>query len=150
MNQNILTYLNQIEGYKTAIKSLHWDAKNMSEHKLWDDIADSVAEIQDNVSEMAQGIDKQIPLNTLAPTHYHVSSKEQILKDILADTKTLHKALGESEEYIGIRSELESFIGEINKYNYLLKIAIKENKIKQVVNETINRYINTNLLRCKN
>ena len=60
MEKQILQYINQLEGYKTAIKSLHWNASNMSEHNLWDDIAKAVADIQDNVSEMTQGINGQI------------------------------------------------------------------------------------------
>ena len=49
MRSNILNYINKLQSYKTAIKNLHWSSKRMSEHKLLDDIADSVAENQDEI-----------------------------------------------------------------------------------------------------
>jgi hypothetical protein len=42
MNSKVLSFVNKCEGWKTAIKSLHWDSKNLSQHKLCDDIADKV------------------------------------------------------------------------------------------------------------
>lgn len=121
-----MTYINKLEGYKTAIKSMHWDATNMSEHKLWDDIASAVSDIQDNVSEMAQGIYGQISKNTLKPETYNVSSQQQFLNDILSSTKEFYQSIKEGDDYIGIRSEIEAFIGEVNKFKYLMDITLKE------------------------
>ena len=56
MKKVILDYINKMEGWKTAIKSLHWDADNLSQHQLCDDIADRIAEFQDQVSEVEQSI----------------------------------------------------------------------------------------------
>lgn len=142
MEKQILQYINQLEGYKTAIKSLHWNASNMSEHNLWDDIAKAVADIQDNVSEMTQGIKGQFQLDALSPEKYQIKSKKQVLTDIINDTMTLLNALNDKEEYIGIKSELESFVGSMNKFKYLYNITMKEKKIKKVVNESIENYIN--------
>ena len=36
MNKTILDYINKCEGWKTAIKQLHWDADNLSQHKQCD------------------------------------------------------------------------------------------------------------------
>ena len=139
MKDNIMSYINKLEGYKTAIKSMHWDAKNMSEHKLWDDIAGSVSDIQDNVSEMAQGIYGQIAKNNLKPTPYTASSPKQFLDDVLSSTKEFYKTIQEGDDYIGIRSEIENFIGEINKYKYLMNITIKESKKNMKLDEIISK-----------
>lgn len=46
MNKTILDYINKCEGWKTAIKQLHWDADNLSQHKLCDDIAEKIADFK--------------------------------------------------------------------------------------------------------
>jgi len=142
MESNIMNYINKIEGYKTAIKSMHWDASNMSEHKLWDDIADAVNDIQDNVSEMAQGIYGQISKNTLKPIQYNIGSKEKFLDDLLDSSKEFYKSLSDKDEYIGIRSEMENFIGQVNKFKYLLKISLKED-FKRNFRKKLNERRNT-------
>ena len=65
MNSKVLSFVNKMEGWKTAIKSLHWDSKNLSQHKLCDDIADRIADFQDQVSEVEQSISGKLPLNQL-------------------------------------------------------------------------------------
>ena len=65
MKKVILDYINKMEGWKTAIKSLHWDADNLSQHKLCDDIADRIADFQDQVSEVEQSITGKLKINTL-------------------------------------------------------------------------------------
>lgn len=60
MKNNIMKFINDCEGWKTYIKNSHWSSSNMNEHKLFDDIADSVSEIQDMVAEIAQGLYGQI------------------------------------------------------------------------------------------
>lgn len=137
MKENVLTYVNKLEGYKTAIKNLHWSSKNMSEHKLFDDIAESVASIQDEVAEMEQGMHGQIEKNKLKPTAYTIESNQKFLDDMLDATKEFHKSIS-GEEYIGIRSSVESFIGELNKFKYLMDLCLKEDlqrRIKGSVNE---------------
>ena len=47
MKRSILIYINKLQAYKTAIKNIHWSSNNMSEHKLFDDIEDAVAEFYD-------------------------------------------------------------------------------------------------------
>ena len=54
MNKTILDYINKCEGWKTAIKQLHWDADNLSQHKLCDEIAEKIADLQDQIAEVEQ------------------------------------------------------------------------------------------------
>ena len=54
--KNILKFLCKLEGYKTAIKNAHFSASNMSEHKLFDDIYKTIADSQDEIGEICQGI----------------------------------------------------------------------------------------------
>ena len=125
MRSNILNYINKLQSYKTAIKNLHWSAKKMSEHKLLDDIADSVAENQDEIAEIAQGIFGKIKVNELKPRRYKITDSRKMIEDLTKDTKEFHSTIN-SKELIGLRSVVESFIGELNKFKYLMVMCVKE------------------------
>lgn len=125
MKDSVITFINKLEGFKTAIKNLHWSSSNMSEHKLFDDIASSVSDIQDEVSEMEQGLHGQIEKNKLHPTSYTIEGSKKFLDDLKSETKTFYDSI-DGDEYIGIRSSVESFLGEIDKYKYLMNLCLKE------------------------
>lgn len=125
MKSNILNYINKLQSYKTAIKNLHWSSKKMSEHKLLDEIADSVANNQDEIAEIAQGIFGKIKNNELKPKRYKITNSKKMINDLLRDTKEFHSTIN-GKELIGLRSVVESFIGELNKFNYLMLMCIKE------------------------
>ena len=67
MDKTILAFIEKLELYKTKIKALHWDSDNLSQHKLCDEIADSIAEFQDQVSEVEQSISGKLPKNQFKP-----------------------------------------------------------------------------------
>jgi hypothetical protein len=112
----------------------------MSEHKLWDEIADTVADTQDEIAEMAQGIFGNIKLNELKPRRYNITNSKKTLNDILKDTKLFYSTVKRGEQFIGIRGEIENFIGQLEKYQYLMNFCIKED---------IKRNIKTSLTESK-
>ena len=137
MKRNILSFVNKLQSYKTAIKNLHWSAKNMSEHKLWDEIADTVADTQDEVAEIAQGIFGNIKLNELKPRRYNITNSKKTLSDITKDTKFFYATIKRGEQFVGLRSVVENFIAELEKYQYLMNFCIKED-IKRTIRNSIN------------
>jgi DNA-binding ferritin-like protein len=148
MKTNILNYINKLQGYKTAIKNLHWSSKHMSEHKLLDEIADSVANNQDEIAEMCQGLYGKIKINELKPKRYKITNSKKMLFDLLRDTKSFNSSI-KGRELTGVRSVVEAFIGEINKFVYLMDMCIKEDikrNFKSSLNES-NSIINETLLR---
>jgi DNA-binding ferritin-like protein len=148
MKTNILNYINKLQAYKTAIKNLHWSSKHMSEHKLLDEIADSVANNQDEIAEMCQGLYGKIKLNELKPKRYKITNSKKMLFDLLRDTKSFNSSI-KGRELTGVRSVVEAFIGEINKFVYLMDMCIKEDikrNFKSSLNES-NSIINETLLR---
>lgn len=148
MKTNILNYINKLQGYKTAIKNLHWSSKHMSEHKLLDEIADSVANNQDEIAEMCQGLYGKIKINELKPKRYKITNSKKMLFDLLRDTKSFNSSI-KGRELTGVRSVVEAFIGEINKFVYLMDMCIKEDikrNFKPSLNES-NSDINETLLR---
>ena len=137
-----MLYINKLESYKTAIKNLHWSSSNMSEHKLLDDIASSLSDYQDDIAESAQGIYGKIKINELKPRKYNITNSKKMINDLLSDTKMFLSST-RSKDMVGIKSVVESFIGELNKFSYLMDFCLKEDikrKIKQeIVNESILR-----------
>ena len=140
MKTNIINYLNKLQGYKTAIQNLHWSSKHMSEHKLLDEIANSVSKNQDEIAEICQGLYGKIKLNELKPKRYKITNSKKMLHDMLRDTKSFYSSI-KGRDLTGARSVVETFIGEINKFVYLMEMCIKEDikrNFKTQINETIN------------
>ena len=137
MKRSILIYLNKLQAYKTAIKNIHWSSNNMSEHKLFDDIEDAVAEVQDEIAEVAQGVYERLKLNDLNPRSYNISTSKKMLQDLLNDTQQFLTTL-RSKELVGVKSTVEAFIGKLNQFKYLLDFCLKEDlkrRIKTKINE---------------
>ena len=141
MDREVLSYINYLEGCKTAIKSLHWDPDNMSQHKLDDEIADAIADFQDQVAEVEQGIHGQLPLNQLKGDTITVKDLESFVQDVISKTTDFYKQLdGKGDEYIGMRSDCESFLSAMQKNLYLLRFTIKN-----AMKEEMKRRIKANL-----
>ena len=148
MKSEIMTFINKIEGFKTSIKNFHWSSTNMSEHKLFDEIASAVADIQDEVSEQAQGIYGQIEKNELKPISYEISTEQKFLDDVISASNDLYNALNDDKDCIGIRSELEAFIGEMSKDKYLMNLSLHDKKLNEnkrksikMTSDDFNKYI---------
>lgn len=152
MKDNIMKFINELEGYKTAIKNQHWSSKNMNEHKLFDDIASSVSDIQDMVAEISQGIYGKIEKNELNPTNYTIDTPTKFLEDLHKSTNDFYSTIKEGDEYIGLRSEIEGFIGEIEQFKYLMTLALNEStkhKMIIVTESAKNRLFNESVLMDK-
>lgn len=127
MDKTVLAFVNKLEGYKTAIKQLHWDAKNMSQHELCDDIAESIAEFQDTVSEVEQSITGKLKINSLNPTEYKIKDLKSFVQDVLDATNTFYKAIKDKgDTYVGMASDCESFLSDMQRKLYLVNFTMKE------------------------
>ena len=127
MKAIVLKFVNKLEGYKTAVKNLHWNSKNMSQHKLFDEVADSLADFQDKVSEVEQSMSGRLPMNRLSGTKYEISTPQQMLKDLFNDVMSFYKGLEKlGDDYVGMRSDCEAYLSEIQRQQYLLDFTLKE------------------------
>lgn len=165
-----MLYLNKLEGFKSAVKNIHWSSKKLPEHEYMDDLAELLANHQDYIAEIAQGIFGKIKNNELKGIKYTIKTPNKLLKDILKSSETFYNTIQKSKHYIGMRSVMEDFIAELNKSAYILDMAliesiinnklsiIKENKggklqltentlnqlIKETIEETLNEIGDTN------
>ena len=127
MNKKVLDYINRCEGWKSAIKSLHWAANSLSQHELCDDIADSIAEFQDTVSEVEQSITGNLKVNSLNPTEYKIKDLKSFVQDVLDETNSFYKKVkGMGDTYVGMASDCESFLSDMQRKLYLVNFTMKE------------------------
>ena len=143
MDKTILAFIEKLELYKTKIKALHWDSDNLSQHKLCDEIADSIAEFQDQVSEVEQSISGKLPKNQFKPGNQEygeVGTLKEFVKSVIDNTNAFYKELQDKgDEYIGMRSDCESFLSDMQRKLYLVNFTMKEDmkrRIAEMVNES--------------
>ena len=139
MKKIVLDFIMVLEGYKTAVKNMHWSSQNMSQHKLFDDVAESLADFQDKISEVEQSVNGRIGINKLKGKPYTLKTPQKLLKDILSDTKIFYKKLSNlGDDYIGMRSDCEAYISDLQRQIYLLDFTLKEGlrrRLKKALNE---------------
>lgn len=145
MKKLILDYINKMEGWKTAIKSLHWDADNLSQHQLCDQIAYRISDFQDKVSEVEQSISGNLSVNTLKGTTYKIKDLKTFIQDVLKDTDVFYKKIKKlGDDYIGMASDCESFLSDMQRNLYLANFTLKEDlkrRLKNRINESRKEYI---------
>ena len=164
MKKIVFDYICMCESFKTAIKSLHWDSKNMSQHKLCDDIADRISDFQDQISEVEQSISGNLPLNKLKAKEYKVVGLKSFVEDVIEETKKFYKKVKKLDDnYVGMASDCESFISDMQRNLYLVNFTLKEEfkreyrkkineqkggltiscgKIREIVNECVKKCMN--------
>ncbi len=138
MKKYILSFICDLEGYKTAIKQLHWDAKSLSQHQLCDDIATTISDYQDKVSEVEQSISGRLPINNLKGTPYKITNLKKFVEDVISGVNSFYSKLKkEGDKYIGMRSDTEAVLSDLQRQLYLVDFTIKEN-LKQRLRNKIN------------
>lgn len=137
MSKEIVNFINKLEGFKTAVKNLHWSSSSLSQHKLFDDVADALADFQDKVSEVYQSIAGRFKLNELKPVEYEISSPQKFLEDVLSATKEYYSHIRDlGDDYIGMRSDCEAYISDLQRSQYLLDFTLK-NELKERLRESM-------------
>lgn len=139
MRKKILTFIEKLEGMKTACQNIHWVADNMSQHELYDKIRETIAEFEDKVAEVEQGLHGKLPMNKLHPKPYKATSHESLILDAISLTTKFYKSLS-GDAYIGMRSDCESFISDMQRYRYLITFTLKEElrrRLRAKLNEAV-------------
>jgi len=120
---SIVGFLNIIEGWKTRIKNLHWSAPKMNTHKVLDEIADFVSSYQDSLAEDYMGIEGKLQPNILKGKECDVLNAKDLMNCMKDCTLNFYNSLPSDTIYVGIKSETETFIHNINKYIYLVNLC---------------------------
>lgn len=138
MKKYILDFICQLEGFKTGIKSLHWHANSLSQHQLCDDIASIISDYQDKVAEVEQSISGKFPVNVLKGEKHNVTTLKKFVEDVINATNSFYSKLkNEGDEYIGMRSDTEAVLSDLQRQLYLVDFTVKES-LKQRLRDRIN------------
>ena len=126
MNSKILDYINKCEKWKVEIKENHWAANSLSQHELCDDIASSISDFEDLVSEVEQSISGKFKNGDLKPDKAEKIELKAFVEEVISSSQDFLKELDNmGENYIGIKSECESFIGDMQRKLYLVNFTLK-------------------------
>ena len=136
MNTKVLSFVKKLEGYKTAIKALHWDSDSLTQHELCDKIADTISEFQDTISEVEQSITGKLDKKELEAEKYNVTSLKKFVEDVLDAANTFYKSIeDEGDTYTGMRSDCESFLSDMQRNLYLVNFTMKEDLKRRLANK---------------
>jgi hypothetical protein len=138
MKKYIISFISELESFKTAIKQLHWAANSLPQHQLCDDIANIISDYQDKVAEVEQSISGKFPVNVLKGEKHNVTTLKKFVEDVINATNSFYSKLkNEGDEYIGMRSDTEAVLSDLQRQLYLVDFTVKES-LKQRLRDRIN------------
>ena len=121
----LMSFINELEGYKTRFKNLHWSAQNDAIHVRIDELSSELASFQDEVAEVIQGVYGQFGPNVLSGTPVNQSNPLDALKGLQTSVTNFHKTISDKQDLVGLLASVEAFMTTLNKYTYLFKISLR-------------------------
>lgn len=128
-SQFFINFLNQLEGWKTKCKNLHWAAPKKNIHVYLDEFLEVLSEYQDSIAEDYQGILGHMNPNVIKGIPSDSLTAIEMIMEIKKGTCDFYTAIPEGICYVGIKSETENFIHNLNKYKYLFELTDAKNRI---------------------
>ena len=122
-SQFFINFLNQLEGWKTKCKNLHWAAPKKNIHVYLDEFLDILSGYQDSLAEGYMGILGKMQPNAIKGTPSEALNAFDFIDEVKASTIAFYDKIPKETIYIGIASECETFIQNINKYKYLFSLC---------------------------
>lgn len=122
-NQFFIGFLNQLEGWKTKCKNLHWAAPKKNIHVYLDEFLDILSDYQDRLAEGYMGILGKMQPNVIKGTTSDALNAIDLIEEVKAGTLSFYDKIPQETIYKGITSECETFIQNINKYKYLFSLC---------------------------
>lgn len=122
-SQFFINFLNQLEGWKTKCKNLHWSAPKRNIHVYLDEFLDIMSDYQDGLAEGFMGILGKVQPNAIKGTPCDCLNANDFMREIKSKTIEFYDKIPQETIYKGIASECETFIQNINKYIYLFSLC---------------------------
>ena len=115
----------------------------MHEHKLADDVRDSIMKFADDLAEQAFGYTNQPKFKdfSLKQSIKQSTNIAKLVKNVLVIVENMRKEF-EKYKMNGIVSLIDDFIGELTQYVYLARFdKVSNEKIKSTLNEVLKKYV---------
>jgi hypothetical protein len=122
-SQLFLSFINRLEGFKTRCKNLHWAAPRKNIHVYLDDFLGVISDYQDGLAEGYMGILGKMQPNAVKGIPCDCLNAFDFIATVKATTIDFYSKIPEDVIYKGITSECETFIQNINKYDYLFHLC---------------------------
>lgn len=125
-----INYISLLEGFKTQCKTMHWGILHTTvnsyrgAHLYLDDFLKIISDYQDMIAETSQGIlGNYIKLDSIKGIlGKSVNSPIDFCNEIENKVFEFYNNL-ENIKYIGIKSETETFIKDIQQFKYLFSLC---------------------------
>lgn len=118
-----IKYITSLESFKTKCKNLHWAAPKKNIHIYLDDFLVIISDFQDTVAEGYMGVLGKMGPTDIVPTSCHCLNAKDFIEEVLQCTINFYENIPSMTCYVGIKSETETFIQNINKYRYLFSLC---------------------------
>ena len=122
-SQFFINFLNQLEGWKTKCKNLHWAAPKKNIHVYLDEFLSVLSDYQDSLAEEYQGLLGHMQPNVIKGIGSNTLNAIDFIKEVKERTEEFYNKIPEGNSYVGIKSECETFIHNILKYKYLFELC---------------------------
>lgn len=122
-SQFFINFLNQLEGWKTKCKNLHWAAPKKNIHVYLDEFLDILSDYQDGLAEEYQGLLGHMQPNAIRGTVSDALNAIDFIKEVKDRTIEFYNKIPNESSFAGIKSECETFIHNILKYKYLFELC---------------------------
>ena len=122
-SQFFISFLNQLEGWKTKCKNLHWAAPKKNIHVCLGEFLEKVEDFQDILAEGYMGILGKMLPNVIKGIPSDALNAMDFIEEVRTDTLAFYDKIPQETVYVGIKSECETFIQEINQYRYLFGLC---------------------------
>ena len=121
--QLFLNFINQLEGWKTKCKNLHWAAPKYAIHMYLDAFLDIISDYQDGLAEGYMGILGKMQPNAIKGITCDCLNALDFIDEVKMCALSFYDKIPQESIYVGIKSECEVFIHNINKYRYLFNLC---------------------------
>lgn len=119
-----LDFICKLEGWKTKCKNLHWAAPKKNVHVYLDEFLEVISDYQDTVAEGIMGVlSVHLGPSDVKGDPGNAQNAQQFVDEVKAGTLNFYKQIPESPLYAGLKSECETFIQNVNKYDYLFSLC---------------------------
>ena len=119
---SFIVFIDLIEGWKTRCKNLHWSAPKKNVHEDLDKFMDALNSFEDSIVEDYQGTNGKFQPNAVKGTQCDCLNAIDLIKEVIIKTKEFYNTITDDIDYIGIKSETESFIHKLKVFAYLFSL----------------------------
>ena len=119
-----IDFLCKLEGWKTKCKNLHWAAPKKNIHVYLDEFLGVLSDYQDALAEDIMGVlGSRLNPDSIEGISCSSDNAIDFIKEVDTSTISFYRKISNNPNYVGIKSETETFIHNIKKYNYLFNLC---------------------------